>query len=319
MKKIVLFLLILSALPLLYSQKSDVVPYAKYTNPKVISRDDYQKRGQYDSSLVDHFRTLETSGSIESFYQIAVNYAKLGKLDLMFKFLNYYVDKSNDDRLVLADRAFTDVIKITPEWKQIKRKIENKFIESQEGVVDTAQALRLFYLSIDYSLYGDFKDLLELPSTDFEKVDEYQFFQGDKFDTLLLDHSRKYTGSFIEILNSKRFPIEHYAGRYCEEFAYFLLHKIVISKTEMDAIETQFKNGQFDPTSYAVLKDRFLVLFGKKQMYGTQYQWKTDEKTKTSYKQLRPIEDEKNVNLRRAEMKFDTTVEEYMGKYNVVR
>lgn len=317
MKKTLLFLLIFSVLLQIYPQKSDIGSYLSYTNPTVIHRDHYQNSGQYDSSLVINYLKFEKTKSIESIYQIAVNYSKLGMIDSMFKFLNHYVDKSTDDRLVLVDRAFNDSIKNSKEWILIQRKIVGKFIESQKGIIDTALTLQIFYLSIDYSIYKDFLDILELPYTDYEQIDGFTFLKKEKYNSTLLNHSKKITNTFIQILESKNFPLENYSGRYCEEFGYFLLNKIVFSKNEMDSIEDKFSNGLFDTLSYALLKDRFLVLTNKKQMYGSQYVWKIDKKNKKSIKKLYPIIDIKNVNNRRLKMNFNSTLDEYIVKYNI--
>lgn len=317
MKKILLLLLVFCFLIHLYSQKYDISSYPSYTNPKVIHRDHYQNSRQYDSSLVFHYKILENTNSIESIYQIAVNYAKLGMVDSMFKFLNLYIDKSTDDRLILVDRAFNDSIKSTKEWIIIQKKIEEKFIKSQRGIIDTALSLQIFYLSINYSLYKDFLDILELPDTDYEQIDGFTFLKNEKYNSTLLNYFKKITNSFIQILESKKFPLENYSGRYCEEFGYFLLNKIVFSKNEMDSIEDKFNNGLFDTLSYALLKDRFLVLTNKKQIYGSQYVWKIDKKNKKSKKILYPIKDIETVNDRRIKMNFNSTLDEYFVKYNI--
>lgn len=317
MKKTLLFLLIFSVLLQIYPQKSDIGSYLSYTNPTVIHRDHYQNSGQYDSSLVINYLKFEKTKSIESIYQIAVNYSKLGMIDSMFEFLNLYIDKSTDDRLVLVDRAFNDSIKSSKEWILIQRKIVEKFVESQRGIIDTALSLQIFYLSIDYFLYKDFLDILELPDTDYERIDGFTFLKKEKYNSILTNHSTKINSTFMQILNTKKFPLENYSGRYCEEFGYFLLNKIVFSKDEMDLIEDKFSNGLFDTLSYALLKDRFLVLTNKKQIYGSQYVWKIDKKNKKSKKILYHIKDIETVNNRRIRMNFNSTLDEYVVKYNI--
>lgn len=68
-------------------------------------------------------------------------------------------------------------------------------------------------------------------------------------------------------------------------------------------------NGQSDPVQYAFLYDRVQVAKGEKQLYATQST--TNNGIKKG--EFHPIEDEANVQNRRAEMGFDLHIETYAG------
>ena len=63
-------------------------------------------------------------------------------------------------------------------------------------------------------------------------------------------------------------------------------------------LEDAAKKGEASLSSYATMKDRILVNRGKKQIYGTQRYWDSKANKFIYF----PIEDEKNVNVRRKEV-----------------
>ena len=75
---------------------------------------------------------------------------------------------------------------------------------------------------------------------------------------------------------------------------------LAFQKEMLPLVEKSYKSGQLSGQSYALLLDRVLVGEGKPQVYGTQAkriaEWKGKEPV------LEPIEDEKNVDKRRAEV-----------------
>lgn len=78
-------------------------------------------------------------------------------------------------------------------------------------------------------------------------------------------------------------------------------------------LEKACENGKASKKQYAYFKDRILVRQGKKQIYGTQYQW--DEK-ENKYYPLSIIEPEK-INERRAEVGLISIEEFYLYNWNI--
>lgn len=91
-------------------------------------------------------------------------------------------------------------------------------------------------------------------------------------------------------------------GRDGTEAAFLLVQHAELSfqKEVLPLVEKSYKKGELSGQSYALLVDRVLVGEGKPQIYGTQAkhfsQWKGHEPV------LEPIEDEANVDKRRAEV-----------------
>jgi Family of unknown function (DUF6624) len=72
---------------------------------------------------------------------------------------------------------------------------------------------------------------------------------------------------------------------------------LAFQKEMLPLVEKSYKSGKLSGQSYALLLDRVLVGEGKPQVYGTQVkEWKGKEPV------LQPIEDETNVDKRRAEV-----------------
>jgi hypothetical protein len=115
----------------------------------------------------------------------------------------------------------------------------------------------------------------------------------------------------IDAANTKRmkaivrqygWPSPSLVGRDGAEAAFLLVQHATLAfqKEMLPLVEKAYKRGELSGQSYALLLDRVLVGEGKPQIYGTQAkpfdQWKGREPV------LEPIEDEVNVDKRRAEV-----------------
>lgn len=77
------------------------------------------------------------------------------------------------------------------------------------------------------------------------------------------------------------------------------------------------KKGESFPKGVAMMEDRILTNNGKKQIYGTQVVNRNQGGAKSVYF-VWPIEDVKNVNKRRKEVGFTTTIEEYAKEMEAI-
>ncbi len=98
------------------------------------------------------------------------------------------------------------------------------------------------------------------------------------------------------------FPNPKLVGRDGVEAVFLLIQHgdLAFQKQMLPYVKHSFQSGNLSGQSYALLLDRVLVGEGKRQVYGTQGkpfdQWKGKEPA------LQPIEDEANVDRRRAEV-----------------
>jgi hypothetical protein len=104
------------------------------------------------------------------------------------------------------------------------------------------------------------------------------------------------------IIRQYGWPGPSLVGRDGTEAAFLLVQHadLAVQKEALPLVEKAYKKGELQGQSYALLLDRVLVGEGKPQVYGTQAkpfdQWKGHEPV------LEPIEDEANVDKRRAEV-----------------
>jgi hypothetical protein len=104
------------------------------------------------------------------------------------------------------------------------------------------------------------------------------------------------------IVNQYGWPGPELVGRDGSDAAFLLVQHadLAFQKEMLPLVERAYRTGGLSGESYALLLDRVRVGEGKPQVYGTQAkrfeEWKGQEPT------LQPIEDEANVDKRRAEV-----------------
>jgi hypothetical protein len=104
------------------------------------------------------------------------------------------------------------------------------------------------------------------------------------------------------IVGQYGWPGPELVGQDGTEAAFLLVQhaELAFQKEMLPLVEKVYKNGKLSGQSYALLIDRVLVGEGKPQIYGTQA--KRIEEWKGREPVLEPIEDEANVDKRRAEV-----------------
>lgn len=111
------------------------------------------------------------------------------------------------------------------------------------------------------------------------------------------------------IVREHGWPSPELVGRDGAEAAFMIVQHAEhdFQKEMLPLVEQAYKSGGLSGQSYALLLDRVLVGEGKPQLYGTQAkrfeEWKGEEPA------LEPIEDEANVDKRRAEVGMSTLSE----------
>jgi hypothetical protein len=110
------------------------------------------------------------------------------------------------------------------------------------------------------------------------------------------------TARMRAIVRQYGWPAPSLVGRDGAEAAFLLVQHadLAFQKEMLPLVEKAYRKGELEGQSYALLLDRVLVGEGKPQVYGTQAKpfkdWEGHEPV------LEPIEDEANVDKRRAEI-----------------
>jgi len=269
--------------------------------------DTFLVQTRYDESKVFNFKILADSTSnikdvYKSVYRIAVCCANLNQVDSAFYYLDLYVKYSPDDMVLFVDTNF-NMLKSYKKWENLKQKIELSFLENIGEIKDTNLALRLFYLGIEDQKYRIILFTLN------------QYRDEDRKKSIESDYALQDT--CIKIIEKYGIPTISMVGAYSSRcFFYVLQHtEFEVMNKYYPLVKKVWEKGDYSSISYAMLTDRVLKYKEKKQIYGTQLTWSTADKKYPSQYYLYPVKDFNNVNKRRKEMGFTTTVEENVKRF----
>ena len=308
--KIFLFLLIINTT--CFAQQNSNIPKCEklyHENPQeiVIYRSDSLFLcGEYENAKQFNLNNLNDTSLgqyylYRSVYRLANSYSKLGEIDSAFYYLNILVNNSCDDRIIFVDKNFDTLRTYEKQWNDLKQKIEHGFIENIGIIKDTNLAIELFYLGI-----LDQKYRVYLPS-----LGQYSKEDGKKY----LENEEYLGEKYQKILKEKGLPTLSMVGKF-SSIQFFLMIQHSMDKSKYyKLVKKAWKKGDYDSVSYAMLTDRVLMEDDKKQIYGTQFTKRSDDKKYSDKFVLWPVEDFKNVNKRRKEMGFTSTVEEYAKRF----
>jgi hypothetical protein len=245
-------------------------------------------------------RKDSTLSLAEGKYRIAANYAQMNMYDSAFCYLHDYIDNSTDDRLILIDRNWDILRKNTENWSYIISKIEKMYLLELDTGTNKELAIELFYMGVSDQKYRTHNADLHIYkdnalSNDIGIIEE-NIILGDRFEKILKEYG---------------FPTISLVGRLGSMNAFLLLqHSLYIDKYYF-LVKKAYQSKDIEAIYYAMITDRWLMRRNKKQLYGTQF-IKSDKSQKKfpGKSVLWPVKDFKNVNQRRKEMGFLTTVEE---------
>lgn len=304
-----LFLVLINAS---FSQKIDL-PFGEkiYENSKynyanlVIIADSLQFMGDYESSLRMNQIKLEKELIPSVLYRIAISYSQLNMIDSAFYFLDQYIQYSFDDRLIVIDKNFDNLRKDSINWSVILYKIEFNYLKYLPDSVDKKLAIRLFYLGIEDQKYRTFLNNMRQITRDSIG---YKIRNSDHSNLKDLD----------SIIMQYGFPTISKVGKLGSKNAIMIIqHSDKIKFYYPLYVKDLLTLNEIDPLTYALITDRYLMDCNKKQIYGTQlfnnlwtmiwYPGKT---------LLYPVKDFKNVNERRKQIGYKSTVEEYVKSFN---
>jgi len=109
-----------------------------------------------------------------------------------------------------------------------------------------------------------------------------------------------------KILAKHGYPGKSLVGEPTNKSVWYVIqHSDKIGKY-LDMMKEASNNGELSNRMVATMEDRYLMQQGKEQIYGTQ-----GMTYETGKEFIWPIKDPENVNQRRKEMGYDSTIEEY--------
>lgn len=268
-----------------------------------IPPDSFLLNHQYIQCIHFNLSKIKDSSKIIPFYNIAAAYSLSGKSDSAFIFLDYFMNYSKDDRMIIIDENFFPLKNDTLKWNSVIRRIENAYFDILDSVSNPGLALELFYLGINDQLYRTYYPMMK-PHYEFTILES---MRNDEVNREKL----------VKIFKQYGFPTISMVGKLASRNAFLILqHFRKIPKKYYIMVQNAFLNNDIEPQIYALVTDRYKMDRNQKQIYGTQIF--TNNKVKRKYGGnaiLWPVKDFKNVDRRRKSLGFTSTVEEYVSRF----
>jgi hypothetical protein len=226
-------------------------------------------------------------------YNISCAYARMNNKDSAFAWLNRYCDLDG-----LKDPDYYNLID-DPRWIQVRERASRQYFKEHPGY-NKEKVFALWRIDIqDQAFYAAIKILTNVPGYDKEAVKQL-WAKKDSLNKVNLAKIRE-----------MGFPPKEEVGvGNLTSMIMVIQHSTLdVQKEFFPAVKKMADKGDIRKEIFALLTDRILVSEGKKQIYGSQV--KTDS---TGKQVFFPMEDELNVNKRRAEMGLEP-IEAYAKRF----
>jgi hypothetical protein len=279
-----------------YETEYNIYPAIYTCKDTVFSIEEYKKDIQNLSA--------DTSLSILQIeYCIASYYAKLGMIDSAFYYLNNFIDTSFDDRVIIVDNTWNILRQDTLKWQFIVHKIEQLYLQDIDYATNKELALELFYMGIkdqEYRLYKPHLHQIIGDTNEIKQDLEQRIKRNERFEAILKEYG---------------FPSISMVGHLGNSAAFLLFQHSTYIRKYYHLIKKSYRAGEIRPMFYAMITDRYLTECWRKQIYGSQFYQPFRDKKSRKFRLWR-VKDFENVNQRRKEMGFHTTVEENANRSN---
>lgn len=239
-------------------------------------------------------------------YSAAVYFDEINQPDSTFSYLSAFLNVAADDRSILFHDYFSNLKKNNTYWPLIINQIEKNYLKEIPHVENKELALQIFYLSIE-------KYRTELPYTELTL---HQIDSLTKKGELNQQRKENIIKAIDGIIEKYGFPTMQMVGKFAVYQSYDILNYTNCLTKQYPEIQKAYLKKGIEPELYAQITDKYLVLKGKKQMYGTIFRsggTKYDQKYPGAFI-LSPVENFKELNKRRLEMGLNT-IEEYVEQH----
>ncbi len=286
---------------LLFAQNSDFKYYQKNFLCIPIT-DSFYNIADYQQSIKYNLARIDSMGNLipQANYVLAQNYSMLENTDSAFYYLHRFIDCGPQDyRMIFIDEDFKILRNDKNQWSSVATLVEELFLMELDSSMNSQLAIKLFYIEIE-NLRNVF-----YPAS-FRRREPPSQNQQRKQSLNLQRQVRR-------IIRKNGLPTPSMVGKSAAGFAWDIIQHSRISDRHYYMIKEAFEQEDYNPEFFALTTDRWLVQNGKKQIYGTQFSKKNNEKKIT----LMEVEDFANINKRRVDVGLPS-IEEYAKRINGV-
>lgn len=239
-------------------------------------------------------------------YSAAAYFDEINQPDSTYSYLSAFLIVATDDRSILFHDYFPNLKKNNTYWPLIINQMEKNYLKVIPDVENNELALQIFYLSIE-------KYKTELP---YAEISLHQIDSLTKNRQLNQQRKENIMKAMDAIIKKYGFPTMQMVGKFAVYQSYDILNYTNRLTKQYPEIQKAYLKKGIEPELYAQITDKYLVLKGKKQMYGTIFrsgESKYDQKYPGAFI-LSPVENFKELNQRRLEMGLNT-IEEHVEKH----
>jgi hypothetical protein len=283
-----------------------------YFNPTTFLQETKQlrKEQQYDEIIQIIEKKVADSVQLWHYYQLGCMYALKGDTMRPFYYIYKYINLQEFAEDILTDSDW-EVLYSTEQWHKLKDSIISLYLAKYPDITDKKLSIKLWLMGIEDQRYRTLsinnKSWSLFPDNTLSGYKRKQEKENQK----------KNEKFIMDLLKRKLFPTYAMVGEEASNAAILVIQhsgENKLFKKALPLAEQAAKQKQINTTYYAIMVDRYLAQQGKKQLYGTQY-WSMIKKdangyyTRSSDYFFVPIEDGKNINIRRKEIGLDTIEE----------
>lgn len=223
----------------------------------------------------------------------------------------YYIKKQKElwglPPMILYYAKYVSLHK-TDEWRKIANDLENDYFK-KNPYANKQLTRKIWEMGIDdqfyRAFYGSYEKKYGVGSKGLDSIYKLQH-NLDSLNVIKLE----------KLVKKNAWPKSSEVGGSATASIPFLIiqhtENITVQKKYLPIIEEMVKQKEADPASFAYLTDRIQVKENKKQLYGTQ----VIKNEKTGQPELCPIEDEINVDKRRAEVGLEP-LKDYLQMFGI--
>jgi hypothetical protein len=268
--------------------------------------DSLRTAGNYNLELKYHLLIYKDDPKfLANIYNMSCCYSLLKNSDSAFYYLNIAIDLGQNDGWALADYDLRN-LHSEKRWKEIEKKLEKIYKEKDTTInVQLGWEISKMYFEDQAPKLASDNIMVKygIESPQMDSINRI-IATTDSINMLKLE---KIIGQYG--WTDKRLVGEDGASK---SFIIFLHAPLTYQKKYFKFIEDAANKGDIEKQSIAYLTDKILNKEGKKQLYCTQLKYSI----KTHSYELKPIEDEKNVNVRRLSMGMQP-IEEYAKNWGI--
>lgn len=239
-------------------------------------------------------------------YKVAEAYGYARQPDSAFKYL-FLSLRSDTTIMACTSPAFLN-LRTDPRW--------TNFVDSAVGIVTYAYP----GIITDWELARKLWDMHAWDQAYYYEIDIAERALGidspvaSAFWNLKEEINKRNVLRLDSIIKIKGWPTMTTVGHYGSQAAFLVVQhsNVELQNKYLPIIKVHCEKGEVSWESYALMYDRVQVTEGRPQLYGTQVRWNET----INGNEFFPIEDEKNVNSRRAKMGLEP-IEDYASHFEI--